>query len=307
MEQEELLEQVNWGQMQRLARKLLLLLATGDEVRITLLANDDAPVPTGLQEHIHQFFWEVRLFRPAAEAPIDRIVLIPPGVRHRLIQRLGETKIIHYRIGENLFETTWLYPGYGQLTTQPSQLRMLLHHLEMMRDYRRVYGEQAQEFLNAQTHFLGRALLSLSDNASHFTGKFESKAVRGDNTYVAALKYINAHYRAPTLTIAEVAHFIGICENGLSRIFRKHLGISARRYLVFFRLAEACNLLAQEKATAATVARRSGWHSTDYFLATFRKVIGMTVSAYVAQCQHGECRMPGVLLGPIEAAASEQE
>jgi len=299
--------QVDWEQQTRLTRRLLQLLSSGGDVEIALLTNEEKPESTGLQGHVHQLFWEIRLFRPSDEEPISRIVLIPPGVRHHLIQQAGKTKVIHYRIGENVFETTWVYPGYGHMATEPSQQRMILRHLEMMRDYRQTYGEESQVFLNSQTHFLGRALLSLAESARTFTERHESRAVRGDSAYVAALKYINAHYRDPALTIAEIARFVGLCENGLSRIFRRHLGISARRYLILNRLGEACNLLAQGEASIALVARLCGWNTTGYFLAVFRKVVGMTAREFQAKCRGGEVQMPEVLLKCQTAVSADLE
>ena len=58
----------------------------------------------------------------------------------------------------------------------------------------------------------------------------------------SAVEYIHHNY-SYTITIDDIASYIGISRSHLFRAFKLHTGTSPKEYLTNYRIAQACNLL----------------------------------------------------------------
>ncbi|WP_040156322.1 AraC family transcriptional regulator [Mobilicoccus massiliensis] len=81
-------------------------------------------------------------------------------------------------------------------------------------------------------------------------------------------------------TLQEVADRVGTSRTSLSRRFQLLVGEPPMTYLRQWRLTRAATLLAQEEASVATVARRSGFADPFEFSAAFSKKFGLPPSRY---------------------------
>ena len=108
------------------------------------------------------------------------------------------------------------------------------------------------------------------------------------------------HFAEPLTSLSDMAAYLGLHHASMSRIFRREIGMSAKRYQVLRRLEHACDLLAEGRVPIAEVARLVGWHNAHHFSTVFRKNTGMTPSEFARQRKDGKLNAypPGLELPP---------
>ncbi len=100
-----------------------------------------------------------------------------------------------------------------------------------------------------------------------------------------ACNYIALNYQN-TISITDIADYVGVCRNRLYKIFMAHLSISPTQYLSEFRLREACNMLKNKNKTIKEVAFSVGFNNPLYFSTVFKKYTGYTPKEYMERyCQ----------------------
>ena len=97
-----------------------------------------------------------------------------------------------------------------------------------------------------------------------------------------ALTYVENHSHEKIYE-KNVAELCGLKPSAFSRSFKKENGITFRDYLVRFRIKNACRLLKNPNASITDICFTAGFHDPSYFTRTFKRVIGMSPSAYRAQ------------------------
>lgn len=95
----------------------------------------------------------------------------------------------------------------------------------------------------------------------------------------AAISYIQAHLSEP-LSVAAVAHAIGVSPSHLRNLFNEHLGLSPVSYLHWARFVKACNLLADPQNRVLDVALSLGFKDPNYFSRWFAGRAGLAPSIY---------------------------
>lgn len=96
---------------------------------------------------------------------------------------------------------------------------------------------------------------------------------------VATVEYIEAHY-AEHLTVEEIAHQLAVNRSHLSRVFRNHMDISIKDYLLGVRINRAAFLLSMTDETVESIAEQVGFNSLVVFSRMFKKLTGETATAY---------------------------
>ena len=102
-----------------------------------------------------------------------------------------------------------------------------------------IYSSRGSQYKNSllMTSMLYRALaLFLPDSTDHSSHDLYSSYV------TSAVEYIHHNY-SYTITIDDIASYIGISRSHLFRAFKLHTGTSPKEYLTNYRIAQACNLL----------------------------------------------------------------
>ena len=103
--------------------------------------------------------------------------------------------------------------------------------------------------------------------------KSQSKSV------LLAKQYINEHYAEP-LTLDQIGQIVGLNPSYFSNIFRKENGCTFTEYLTEIRMKNARQLITDTDLEIIEIAEQTGFHDMKYFSRCFRKITGMTPSAY---------------------------
>ena len=101
----------------------------------------------------------------------------------------------------------------------------------------------------------------------------------------AALRRVLEHiecnvHRAPPL--AELGGLVHMSAFHFSRLFKVSTGLPPHRFVVVRRIEHAKRLLASGDLAIATVGRVVGFRTASHFTSAFRRVAGVTPSAYRA-------------------------
>jgi transcriptional regulator GlxA family with amidase domain len=114
-----------------------------------------------------------------------------------------------------------------------------------------------------------------------------------DPVTAAAADYTRAHLGQ--VTVGDVTRAVAISERTLRRLFRNHLGMSWRTYLLRARVLRAIALLARPELSVLDVSIAVGFDDASAFARSFARHCGETPSAY-------RRRISGA--SPAEAAAA---
>ena len=100
------------------------------------------------------------------------------------------------------------------------------------------------------------------------------------NTYVQkAIEYISDNY-SYSITIENVADYVGLSRSHLFRSFEAILGKSPKEYLTEFRIKQACYLLQHSNLSVTAIANSVGFDSSLYFSKAFKKAKGKSPREY---------------------------
>lgn len=112
-------------------------------------------------------------------------------------------------------------------------------------------------------------------------------------TSVAALRRALEFMRQTAdarISLTEVADASGISRFHLSRIFKKHLGLSPIAYLERSRIDRAKDLIQRAEMSLAEVAQTVGFADQSHFTRRFKHYVGYTPGAYARE--HARKRLP---------------
>ena len=92
--------------------------------------------------------------------------------------------------------------------------------------------------------------------------------------------YISACEEWDTLTVGAVADRFGIHVSSLSHKFKEQMGCNISDYILTCKMNHACTLLRSTEETVADIAQRIGYSQYTSFVRTFKRLKGMTPTAY---------------------------
>ena len=98
----------------------------------------------------------------------------------------------------------------------------------------------------------------------------------------SAIAYVEQHI-AGDLRVDELARVVGMSAFHFAHAFRQATGIPPHRYVIDKRIARAKQLLVDTELTLDEVAQRIGYSSQSHFSVAFRKIAGITPSAFRRQ------------------------
>ncbi len=96
---------------------------------------------------------------------------------------------------------------------------------------------------------------------------------------VEAKKYIEDHF-TEKISRTEVAAYVALNENYLSRLFHTETGLSISDYILQKRMTLAKKLLVQTPKSISDIGMEIGYDATAYFIRVFKREVGKTPKEY---------------------------
>ncbi|QHW33501.1 AraC family transcriptional regulator [Paenibacillus rhizovicinus] len=90
-----------------------------------------------------------------------------------------------------------------------------------------------------------------------------------------ALRFFETHYQIPTITIKDIADYVGLERTYFTKQFTKATGESPQQYLIKYRIDQAQRLLATTDMTIGQVGKSVGIVELAYFSRLYKKVVGV--------------------------------
>ena len=85
---------------------------------------------------------------------------------------------------------------------------------------------------------------------------------------------LNTCYSDDCFNVKELSHKLHLCEMQVNRKIKKHSGLSAGKYIMFFRIFRAIELLLLTDSSIKEISFNVGYNNPSNFSQTFRRVIG---------------------------------
>lgn len=101
-------------------------------------------------------------------------------------------------------------------------------------------------------------------------------------TLLPAIYFVKQKFREKVRS-EDVAEACGMTAFRFSRVFHETFGLTFQDYLLRYRVLEACRLLRSPNANVTNVAYSVGFNDASYFSRMFRRFMGTSPSAYVAE------------------------
>ena len=95
-----------------------------------------------------------------------------------------------------------------------------------------------------------------------------------------AVRFLQAHYTDPLLSMDMVCDELGISISYLSTLFKKMLETSFNKYLVKIRIEKAQELLRFSPQKIYEIAQSVGYNDVYYFSYSFKKYTGLSPKEY---------------------------
>lgn len=102
-----------------------------------------------------------------------------------------------------------------------------------------------------------------------------------------AVRYIRNHF-TEDISLSDVAHHIDMSQSWLTKRFNQECGRSIPQYLMDVRMEHARRMLEETNMLVFEVSHAVGFENPRYFVAVFKKALGMTPKAYRERMRGGE-------------------
>ena len=134
-----------------------------------------------------------------------------------------------------------------------------------------------QEKIN-EVSTLRKQFLSMTSASQLFTVT-EDEGTRYQRIIKEVLAVIDKHY-AEEITLIDVAEYINLSPNYLSTVFHRECGCKFVDYLIQKRISKACEFFQDINLNVTEVGIRVGYGDARYFGQLFKRIVGISPSAY---------------------------
>lgn len=102
-----------------------------------------------------------------------------------------------------------------------------------------------------------------------------------NTAFMELIEYIEDHYKND-ISLTSAAQHCHMSSNYVSQLFKKETGMTFVHYIIQLRMEEAIRLLQTTRKSTAEISAMVGFNDYFYFLKTFKKYTGKTLSQYRA-------------------------
>jgi AraC-like DNA-binding protein len=165
-----------------------------------------------------------------------------------------------------------------KLPSSPGSFNLLTHYCSTTLDQDgwnlcRALGNSRN--LPPKDPYMVSLMQALLRKTSHLLDEANSNTLHGKAyfTWQAACQFVKEHMQQP-LSRRDVAQFLNLHPNHISRLFAQFGGESFHHYILQARLDRACELLKNPTLNIGEIANSCGFSDANYFIRCFRKKYG---------------------------------
>ncbi|WP_083609648.1 MULTISPECIES: AraC family transcriptional regulator [unclassified Paenibacillus] len=155
---------------------------------------------------------------------------------------------------------------------------MIYQYLQLMNESR-VFHKARETRLTGLLYLLLSQLVEYGPVASP-----EVKETRAE-IYVEQVKdFIEMNY-PQSITIEDIAQYIGLNRSYLCSLFKERMSVSIQNYLIHYRINKACEMMGNAELSIADISRSVGYNDPLLFSKMFKKVKGSSPKNYRTEIQ----------------------
>lgn len=128
--------------------------------------------------------------------------------------------------------------------------------------------------------FRSRALTILQTGSAALCRQVERSRHIQDGGIVRQIKQLIVANETDTLQLQQLSDRLAISKNHMARLFKKETGQTIRHYIIALKMKKACELLRDTALKTYEISEAVGYNDAIFFSRTFKRLYGMTPSAY---------------------------
>lgn len=193
-------------------------------------------------------------------------IFLPPNFRHRLEVKNSMSVIIQIDPDSSLFEPFRKFPENHPYFPDPARLVKFDRKIEEIRE---------KPGNCSHLHFLIREFVFVASGKDSVTGE---KIQSLDYRVKKVIKYLKELESIPErLPVSGLAKMSDLSTDRFRHLFRKEMGLTIRRYILWLRIRKA-GLLLKEGVTLTFAAHAAGFSDSAHFSKTFKENFGIPPS-----------------------------
>ena len=146
--------------------------------------------------------------------------------------------------------------------------------------------EYLERYLSVHTSFAhGKVCESLDAIPSLYRSLLAGRGVES-RIVVVARRFIREYYGSRGISLSEIAKKAGVSKNHLSWEFARETGETLTGHLAHVRIEEAKRLLSTSRMKVYEVGERVGYPNVEHFSRVFKKLTGLSPSAWPRGSEH---------------------
>lgn len=189
------------------------------------------------------------------------ILFIPAGTEYLQRSEYEEVIVIHLTIYGKHFEGISYYYAGGNL---------------IINAFQKIYDEWSMKKSGYQQRCAALLYGLLADIIAQRSQNEHSRIGK----ILKSVTYMKTNFAKPDLAISEIAAASDISEIYFRKIWADFYSESPARYLTDIRIKFALSLLSETDYTISEIAELSGFSCAKYFSTKFKKIMGISPSAY---------------------------
>jgi LacI family transcriptional regulator len=115
---------------------------------------------------------------------------------------------------------------------------------------------------------------------SHVVVRQSTDLMAIEDADVAQAMRMIREYACKGIDVGRIAEEVGLSRRALERRFLRHVGRTPKGEIMRVRIERAKTLMAQTDQSSASIAKKSGFSTLEYFTQVFRRAVGMKPQAY---------------------------
>lgn len=116
------------------------------------------------------------------------------------------------------------------------------------------------------------------------TGNEDDQEIHSNRDRIKKVEQYILEHISEDMTVAELAEYIYISTNHLTRLFKKETGKTPIDYITAVRMSMAKELLEKGEMRVSDIALKTGYDNYSYFSKVFKKYYGESPRAYRRRC-----------------------